>query len=405
MKKIKTELMKTNPKITAKSNITIPKYWAVNKKSDTEAELMMYGEIEDSDFWGDENSVTPKMIENDLKALGGGIKKLHIRLNSPGGSVYAGIAIRAILKNHSAKKILHIEGLAASIATVIMTGADEIIAEQGSMVMIHKSKVGALFSNADELRARAEQLDKIDGTMAAFYAEKTGKSEDEILALLAQGDVWFTDREALEFGLIDKINGESGKIAAFMKNDAVAVINNVEMDFSRFANAPVLPVAQVTEEPEEEPETPKEPEQPEQTNDEGEKEIMNIEQLKEQHPDLYAQVVALGADKERNRVVALNKIGADFPGAESIIAKAIEKNEGESWAYKEIAMMQRAAVTTASATIQEDVTKSGVNTVAAEGAENLTAKTAVASIQDEKDKLASKEFSNGVKGYLAKLQK
>lgn len=381
----------------ASNVVQIPKYWAVNKLGDTEAELVMYGEIEDEHYWGDENSVTPKLIEGELKGLGDGVNKIHVRLNSPGGSVFAGIAIRAILKNFKAKKIVHIEGLAASIATIIMTAGDEIIAEKGSMIMIHKSMTMPWdFLNADELRKHAERLDKIDASLASFYSEKTGKTTDEIMDVLNQGDAWFTDEEALEFGLIDKINGASGKkVAAFMKNKDVAVINGIEMNFSRFSKAPALPVAQVNEEPEEEPE--------QQTN-EGEKEIMNIEELKSKHPDIYAQVIKEGVQKERGRIVALNKIGADFPGAESIIAKAVENNEDESWTYREIAMMQKVAVATATATIEADVAGSGVKDVAVDGAEDLK-DNAGAKAKAEAEKEGSKKMVDGVKGYLAKLQK
>lgn len=381
----------------AKNVVEIQKYWAVNKIDDTAAELVMYGVIDDESYWGDENTVTPRMIENELKNLGD-MKKIHVRLNSPGGSVFAGIAIRAILKNFKAKKIVHIEGLAASIATIIMTAGDEIIAEKGSMLMIHKSMTQPWdFLNADQLRSHADRLDKIDASLASFYSEKTGKSTDEIMDILNQGDAWFTDQEALDFGLIDKINGQTAKVAAHMKDKTVAVINGVEMDFSRFSKAPALPVAKA--EPEEEPETPEEPKQ-----NEGENETMNIEELKSKHPDVYAQVITEGVKQERGRIVALNKIGAEFPGAEQIIAKAVENNEGEAWAYKEIAMMQKVTVATATASIQSDVNSSGVNAVAAEGAENLTDKNTSASANKEKEKEESKAFAGGVKAYLRKQQ-
>lgn len=392
--------MKTSPiqKIVAKSNHTIPKYWAINKKSDTEAELMMYGEIDDSNYWGDENTITPKMIDDELKALGEDINTIRIRLNSPGGSVYAGIAIRAILKNHKAKKILHIEGVAASIATVIMTGADEVIAEPGSMVMIHKSRTVAFYQTADEMRKTAEQMDKIDASMASFYAGKTGKTSEEIMEILSQGDTWFTDQEALDFGLVDSINGKAAKVAAYMKNDTVAVINNVEMDFSRFEKAPVLPVAKAIEpEPETEP-------QPQAKQNEGEKEIMNMEELKSKHPDIYAQVIKEGVKQERDRIVALNTIGSEFPGSTEIINKAIAENQGEGWAYKEIAMMQKVAVATATATIQTDVTASGVNEVAVSGAESIKDNAGVKA-KDEAEKDASQKMVDAVKAALKKNQK
>lgn len=212
------------------------KFWEVKNKTSTKAELLIYGEISSFQFWGDET--TPKEVDDILKEIGD-VKDLTVRINSPGGEVFAGMAIYSMLKRHKATVTAYIDGIAASIASVIPLAADKIVMMRGTMYMIHKPHISVWGATSDKLRQQADLLDKIEGEMRSLYSAKTGKSDAEIAEILAQGDTWYTADEAVAAGFVDEVEGETA-IAACLKGDK-AIINGVEVDWKQFKNAPRLP--------------------------------------------------------------------------------------------------------------------------------------------------------------------
>lgn len=189
------------------------KFWnfAKNEADPSVGELNIYSEISDVSWWGDE--VTPAQFKKDLDSLGD-ISTLNININSPGGDVFAGQTIYSILKRHSAHKVVHIDGLAASIASIVAMAGDEIIMPKNAMMMIHNAWTYAA-GNKNELREMADTLEKIDGVLCSIYVEKTGRKAEEVQAKM-DAESWFTADEALEFGLIDSV-GEEMKVAALDK--------------------------------------------------------------------------------------------------------------------------------------------------------------------------------------------
>lgn len=212
------------------------KFWQfqANAKDQGVGELMLYGDISDISWWGDE--VTPKQFKEDLDALGD-ITELRIYINSGGGDVFAGQAIYSMLKRHSATKIVYIDGLAASIASVVAMAGDKIIMPTNAMMMIHKCWTIAL-GNADEMRKIADDLDKIDESIIAAYVSKTGLEEADIVELM-EDETWMTAQDAIDYGFADEIE-ESKQVAASLRN-GVLVVNGQEVDISRFANVPDFP--------------------------------------------------------------------------------------------------------------------------------------------------------------------
>lgn len=213
------------------------KFWQFKGEAGTSiGELMLYGDISEYSWWGDE--VTPKQFKEDLDALGD-ISELKIYINSGGGDVFAGQAIHSMLKRHSATKTVYIDGLAASIASVIAMAGDKIIMPKNAMMMIHKCWTIAA-GNADDMRKMADDMDKIDESIIATYVEKTGLEADDIIELMTD-ETWMTAQDALDYGFADEIE-ESKQIAASMKN-GLYLINGQEMDLSNFKNAPEFPKA------------------------------------------------------------------------------------------------------------------------------------------------------------------
>lgn len=169
-----------------------------------EATVYIYDVIVDSaieaEFWG---GVAPEAFAKEIAAITA--PTIHLRINSPGGSVFAARAMQAAIREHKATVVAHIDGYAASAASILMLAADRVVASSaGAMVMIHKAWVYTA-GNADDLRASAELLDKVDATLVGDYAWKTGKSAEEITAAMA-AETWFTAAEAKEYGLIDGID-------------------------------------------------------------------------------------------------------------------------------------------------------------------------------------------------------
>ena len=155
-------------------------------------------------------------------------KTIHLRINSPGGSVFDGMAIYNTLKQHKARVITHIDGLAGSISSIIAMAGDEIVAGEGAYLMIHEPWSVVIGSAAD-LRAEAELLDKIGGTIADIYTQRSGKSREEVLDLMG-AETWFTGPEALENGFIDRL--EASENAEKARSKAIL------FDLSAFANVP-----------------------------------------------------------------------------------------------------------------------------------------------------------------------
>lgn len=209
------------------------KFWDFKAKKDDSGtgELMLYGEISDSTWWGDE--ITPKDFKKDLDALGD-IKNLNIYINSGGGDVFAGQAIYSMLKRHNANKTVYIDGLAASIASVIAMAGDKIIIPKNAMMMIHNAWTMAA-GNANEFRKLAEDMDKIDESITSTYVSKSGKISEEIKAFM-DAETWFTAEDAVKNGFADEIEQEK-KLAASI-DGGFLMLNSQKFDLSRYKKAP-----------------------------------------------------------------------------------------------------------------------------------------------------------------------
>lgn len=241
------------------------KFWSFKASSDNTGELYLYGEIASSTWWGDE--VTPKQFKADLDALGD-ISELNIYINSPGGDVFAGQTIYSMLKRHEAKKTVYIDGLAASIASVIAMAGDKVIMPKNAMMMIHHVTSGG-WGTAEYHRKLADAIDQVEQTLYTVYEEKTGLTKDEIIPML-DAETWLTAEEAVGKGFADEIE-ESKKLAACI-DGGFLMLNTQKIDLSRFKNAPKIEEFQ-SETEEKQPETeenePKEPENPQNEPDNG----------------------------------------------------------------------------------------------------------------------------------------
>nr|WP_311891266.1 ClpP-like prohead protease/major capsid protein fusion protein [Shewanella sp. SP2S2-6] len=169
--------------------------WYSLKAQNGNAELMIYDEI---GGWG----ISAQQFARDLQALGK-VGTITARIHSPGGDVFEGMAIYNMIKGHPAHKVCYIDGLAASMASVIAMAFDEVIMPENAMMMVHKPWGGTL-GDAEDMRKYADLLDKVEGNLVGAYQHKTGLSEDELHALLA-AETWLTGREAVEKGFANTL--------------------------------------------------------------------------------------------------------------------------------------------------------------------------------------------------------
>lgn len=176
---------------------------------ETNGEIMVYGNIADRRYWEDEDVVTPKSFDSALKELGAKLRNLTVRVNSHGGSVFAGQAIVTMIdtaRDRGVAVTSVIEGIGASMGSVIPQAADKVVMAKNAMLMVHKPSTLA-FGNADDLLDAAAMLEKAEKTLVGLYMRRFKGTEDELKALL-KGDVdgtWMTADEALDYGFVDEV--------------------------------------------------------------------------------------------------------------------------------------------------------------------------------------------------------
>lgn len=185
------------------------KYITAKAKSKDKGELMIYGDISDVKWY--EEDVTPKDIDTALKDLKD-CKEIDIYINSYGGSVFAGLAIVSMLERCTATKTVYIDGIAASMGSVIAMVGDKIIMPENALMMIHKPS-GCAFGNADEMRKQADMLDKAEEALCGLYMKRFNKSETELKDLL-KAETWLNSDEALSYGLIDSVSDALEMVAS-----------------------------------------------------------------------------------------------------------------------------------------------------------------------------------------------
>lgn len=199
------------------------------------ADIYIYEDIGEGWFGG----VSAKQFADDLTALGE-LDTINLFINSFGGSVFDGVAIYNQLKRHSAQVIVNVDGIAASIASIVVMAGDTIRMAANGFLMIHNPWTIAA-GNAEDLHSVAETLEKIGGTLVNTYVDRSTADEDEITEMMA-AETWFTAEEALALGLIDEITEELAIAASLDKAGLLA----------KFQNVPE-PVKTIADEPEEDP--------------------------------------------------------------------------------------------------------------------------------------------------------
>ncbi|OAZ43329.1 head maturation protease, ClpP-related [Paenibacillus polymyxa] len=346
-------------------------------------------------------AVSPGMISKELDASNG--DEIELYVHSLGGSAFDGAEIYTLLKDYPGKITAKVTGVAASAASVMIMGADVIKISPPAQIMIHNAATGTEGDKNAHNRSSA-LLKSTDEAITNAYSLRTGKTRDELLALM-NNTTWMNAQKAVELGFADEIMFSEGATevtnSAFdmLGSDGVlpeAVINKVRNELLKsggFTNQPpalgdgglesltplqTIPNLQVAS-------TAKQPvaavnvnkggtphagdtfeELKNQINSmRGENIPMDLNQLKNEHTDLYNEVVNLATTAERSRITALtNMEGA--PGAKPFIKDAIANGETAGDVAMKIVQASIARVNQEGAQRQQDSDDSGVKNVSPE---------------------------------------
>lgn len=285
------------------------KFWTIKNITTQTGEIMLYGPISETTWWGDE--VTPKQFSSELEALGE-VTEINVRINSPGGDVFAAQAINSLLRAHKARINVYIDGIAASAATVVAMAGDMIHIPSSAMMMIH-DPLTTLYGmyNTKDLQECIEVLKTVKESIMNAYVAKTGKDKEELFDLM-DNETWLTGEQAVEQGFADKLT--DSVVESYM-DGSMMIVNNIQFDVSKFSNVPKMSM--------------KAPGYINISNiNKGSEGKVTLETIKNQYPEVYNEVYKQGRDEgvtnERNRIKAIEDVA--MPGFDNMIQEAKYKN-------------------------------------------------------------------------------
>jgi len=313
----------------AQTTATAPKFWNVVSLNDDEGEITLYGDVvsrQPVDWWTGEPEpglyITPEGFMEDLATVKNK-SKITVKLNSGGGDLYTGIAIHNALKSLSGEVNVVVDGIAASAASVIMCAGDTVTVFPGSLVMIHGVSVMPWESlNIQDMKQLIKGMEACERAIAEIYNSKTGIEVDTLRNMMTK-ETWFTGREAIEKGFANVLKEGEGDPALSMSADKKALfVNGIGLNISAFRNVPgSIPVAAHATPP---VNTGVNTTTATAANPEGGNNPMTIEEMREQHPELVAQIEneareaqananAEAVNAERQRIADIDAIAASIP--------------------------------------------------------------------------------------------
>lgn len=196
-------------------------WYEIKNLSIDEAEVRIYDEIS---LWG----VTAEDFVNELDKLDVG--KLTVRINSPGGNVFDGIAIHNALLSHRAEVTMVVDSLAASAASFIVQAGDKRKMMKHSQMMVHNAQ-GVAIGDAKSMREMAELLEQQNDVIAGIYADRSGKDKADFRALMADAK-FMTAEQAVEHGLADEIISNDRNETSNEIGNQIGGSPNVSVDWS-----------------------------------------------------------------------------------------------------------------------------------------------------------------------------
>jgi len=184
-------------------------------QADGTLEVLVY-ELIGEDFWSGEG-VTAKSVKAQIDGAKG-YSKIALRINSPGGDAFEGVAIHSLLRAQGKPVEVYVDGVAASAASIIAMAGDTIRMAPSALLMIHRAW-GACAGFEDDHRAMADTLSKVSDAIALVYVNRTGLSEADVKAMMA-AETWLSAQESVVGGFADEVVTEQPD-----DQDGVAALN------------------------------------------------------------------------------------------------------------------------------------------------------------------------------------
>lgn len=179
--------------------MTMSRFFNITTSDDGTSTIFLYGDI------GDYTEVQSGRIAQELMEAERVSRRIHVRINSNGGEVYSGIAIFNALRHSQADIRIYVDGIAASMASVIALCGKPVEMSKYARLMLH-SVSGGCYGNKQDLQRCMEEIESLEGSLSEIYAERLGMSKEEVKQTYFDGeDHWLTAKEALDLGFIDDI--------------------------------------------------------------------------------------------------------------------------------------------------------------------------------------------------------
>ncbi|RWZ80785.1 head maturation protease, ClpP-related [Staphylococcus saprophyticus] len=172
-------------------------------------EIDIYGFIDNVTVEG--MTISPQTIKDQLNAMGD-VDEVVVNINSNGGDVFSGVAIYNMLRRHDAHITVNIDGLAASIASVIAMAGDKVNMPGNAMLMVHNAWT-EIAGDSNTFKKQADSLERINSVVFNSYVDKSPDIDHALLQQYMDDETWFTAKEAKDLGLIDNIT-KSSRVAA-----------------------------------------------------------------------------------------------------------------------------------------------------------------------------------------------
>ena len=298
--------------------VTENRFWNFVPATGTKPpEMLLYGPIASQKSWW-EDRVTPAQFNQELAAIGD-VEELVVRINSPGGDVFAAHAIYCRLRDIDAKITVKIDGWAASAATIVAMAGDVIQIPRNGVFMIHDPAMTVWDTyKAADFEKLAQELKVIKQSIVNTYAGRT-KMKDEDIAAMMQEETWWTGDQAVEKGFCDSIMFEA-EPQTVIENARKVIVNSVPLDLSRFKTVPTMLLNSPAQGGLQNIE-PKDEKGGKGTMDEK---IKTVPALEAAYQDLVNQIRTEAVNSERERIKSIMDTAP--AGYESIVEDALFKN-------------------------------------------------------------------------------
>jgi ATP-dependent Clp protease, protease subunit len=274
------------------------KWYSIESKAGSKSAKINIHEQIGKSFWS-EGGVGARQFVKDLDALN--VDEIQLHINSPGGNVFEGNTIYNALRQHPAKIVVTVDGIAASIASVIAMAGDRVIMPDNAMMMIH-DPFDLVVGNSSAMRKRADALDKIKTSIVSAYMTRATEDQSSIEQMMTD-ETWLTADEAVQIGFADEVmtgNTEGAQNCAF---DMMSQFRNVP--------AQILAMSGTKHEIEEKEEPTM---------------ALSLEQVKTEYPDIAGALIEEGRrEGARGEMERIKSVRAQsLPGHEALIESMID---------------------------------------------------------------------------------